>query len=582
MSQPANEYPASLSLSISDNEEDSPRSHSSSASTEYDYSDLLDEIIAPVVSNRPVRSNAVGASHPIFRKLAVSNPAPTVAASSSVTAVPPRAQAAAPPSPKARVPTLTEEWVEEQRLIAENQARIQREKAAEIQKQKDFFYFLTKEEKVAFQRKQQKEQEETWIRCLAVEDARAKALLPAVPGLPEGAVRSDMRPLNQEMRMHLGTGVKMSMALAALNKPVLRNFSFMQPAVFNLLQWDLPFANTQHPRLTVWCPKFDGNRALWDGFNGWFYSKSLNKSVRPSSDWLLWLPRNVFIDGELYLPAKDAVPGTATEFKSNMHHVAKVWSMGVQSIGSRLWKHLEFRAFDLVGDNDVIDTAWHNRNTLLWRLTQKGQAVTNISSDLKIFPNNDHFKRVEHYYLKEGSIEQVYTQLAQALSYVRARGGEGILLKEVSWRSKYKVGSTSNLWLKLKCYQDGEARVLYRFQSKEGLPGVMVQLSNGKECGIVHALHKLLYPSPERLPKDTIVSIQYQSVEVSGQLQDAKITGVRTPAVPLQQNLAEWMKITKGKVYASAAAGAGAAAAAAMDSAAAAAWDSAAALEELE
>jgi hypothetical protein len=583
MSQ-SNEYPASLSLSISENEEASPRSVSSSASTEDEFAELMDEIIGPE-SSRPVRTNAVGPGHAIFKGLLADTEMNAAAAPAPKAATSAASAAAAAPPPRPRVPTLTEEWVEEQRVIAENSARIQKENAAQIQRQKDQYHFLSKEEKVEFNKKQQNDHNailrDAWNQCMRVEDARVKALRPALPGLPENAVPASMKPMSQQMRLSLSTGTTMTMALAAVNKPVVLNgFAFMQPDVFKLLEWEPPSVDIrqQHPRLVVWCQKLDGNRALWDGFNGRFYSKSLKRSVSPRSDWLIWMPRNVYLDGELYTPS--ASRGPATEFESDMHRVAKVWSLGAASSMSSLWEKLEFHAFDIIGNSDVLDTAWQNRNALLRNLNQKGEISTSAYSEIKPMPDNQHFRRVQHYYLEAGTLTHVYTQIAQAMSYVRARGGEGILLKEVSSRSKYKPGSTSNLWLKLKFYEDGEARVLSRFTSKEGLPGVAVQLSNGRECNIVRALHKLLYPSPDRLPPNTIVNIQYHAVESSGKLREPKITGVHTSAIPAKENFEEWKRITKGKVYSSSGARAGATAAA-MDSAAAA-WDSAAALEGLE
>lgn len=532
--------PVSLSLSISRNEseEDDDGPHSSAATTEDEHSDLLDELIGPVGANRPMRSDAVGSSHQIFKHDPVQRAA-TSAASAAATA-------------RVRARKDDEIWAEEQRMIAENEAKIEQERADEIRKRREAFKRLSKDDKRELDKRLQAEEDDkrrvTWAQAQAEEYQRVTALQPALPSLPDGAIASRDQPLSLKLRKALNTDVSANSALAALNKRLSPRFDFMHPAVFKYVDWNLPLtADQDKPRMVVWCQKLDGNRVLWDGFTGTFYSKSMKKSVKPPSQWLQYMPRNVSIDGELYLPADDARVGTETEFKSNMHHVAKVWTMS-NSLSSWIWDKLEFHAFDMVGSDEVLETAWINRDALLRNLTREGQMVLSMDGKLA---DNYHFKRVQHYYLKEGSLKQVYAQIAQAMSYVRCRGGEGIILKEVSSRSAYLVGATSNLWLKLKFYQDGEARVISRFKNKEGLPGVMVQLSNGIECGIVHALHKLLHHSAaiDKLPRGTIVSIQYHAVEASGQLREAKITGVHTPAEPRQQNLEEWKRITGGKAF---------------------------------
>jgi len=146
--------------------------------------------------------------------------------------------------------------------------------------------------------------------------------------------------------------------------------------------------------------------------------------------------------------------------------------------------------------------------------------------------NTANFVVVSHYYFSVASplcenkfedcqrvgLRSLFAEIEQAKSYMRARGGEGIVVKKVSHNSGYKFGARSNLWQKIKLYEDSEALVIDYFTNIEGRRGVRVKLPTGDTShAVVNASGGI---SLARIPLHSIINIQYMGVEESGKLRE--------------------------------------------------------------
>lgn len=524
----------------------SPSSSSSNASTEYEFNELLDELVEPVAaSNRPVRSNAVGASHPIFPRNVVWAAAEQLAEEVELSL------------PISDSEPEHEEEEEQKEVIELTEAEIRAMKAQREDQ-------LNRRMELDEARRAQPvvvaplpsiaigSYASAIHRVIAeCETAEAQRLA----GLEDNAL--PQRPaafmVPREVFARVNTEVRAAQtAKAARVQSNMTSFEFMQPITFNPVKWKLPDHRDKEPTLWAWSVKLDGNRALWDGFNKTFTSHTA-KIVIPvdSTFWASSMPLNCYLDGELYLPHEDAVNDTSTEFHADLHNVSKVWHWTdkKKSFGQPLWMKLQFHAFDIVGRREIEEAGWHVRHALLYSLNQNGEFKNSTR-----MPDNDRFKRVKHYYIgsnfdthTQSYPKDVFTQLEQVKSYLRSRGAEGLVLKRVDNKSTYREGSDSAWWQKIKFYEDIEARVVRRYPE-----GVLVTLPHDRKDTAPHGIQfgysNLIQGKagePDQLLPNTIVNVMFRGFMDSGRMNQPKLRAVHTVALPKKQNDDAWARIVQ-------------------------------------
>ena len=229
-------------------------------------------------------------------------------------------------------------------------------------------------------------------------------------------------------------------------------FFFMTPRVYT--------RNFQfHPlKKYAWSIKLDGNRALWDGFRGVLQSKSRRVTIKAEGFWAEKMPKNCYLDGELVVPAPNRVNGTATEFASLLHEVSPLWVVHPgtqQSKAYKIWDKLQFHAFDIVGADLNDKTLQHRLGVLESTLRQFG-----------LTPANPYLKRVYVGFLQTNAripgteMREMHQEVASLLAHYARLGAEGIVIKDYESTYEHRTEHPSVGWLKVKHYEDTEARVV--------------------------------------------------------------------------------------------------------------------------
>ena len=230
----------------------------------------------------------------------------------------------------------------------------------------------------------------------------------------------------------------------------------MQPAVYTKAR---KFRLTgRNPQRLIWSIKLDGNRALWDGWKQLLISKTSRIEIKPPSFWRDLMPRNCYLDGELFVPSDERVNGTNTEFAGELYEVAPVWRIRPESINRQAssihdnkWLRFEFHAFDIVGSK-------LNGVRLEIRLAVLEATLREFESR---HPNEKPvFRRVFYARLAGNNEKEVHASVDDLLlKYGKGLGAEGIVIKDLD--STYHCRSPNPVvgWLKAKYYEDVEAMV---------------------------------------------------------------------------------------------------------------------------
>ncbi len=325
------------------------------------------------------------------------------------------------------------------------------------------------------------------------------------------APNTDIASLSRQFRMpYEVTPYKRAAAkhilLAGLKNPV----PFMQPTTYSRTA---TFAHRGRRGLKhlVWQIKFDGNRVRWDGFQQHFISRGGNL-IMPPQPWLDCLPLNCILDGELFCPAPNAVPGTATEFASDLSYVSALWTKNRDSITAAYWKPLVFVAFDIINSTLIRKSLIERRYYLLWLYYFNSAR------------NGSFFKVAFTGILKGTTALEYHASIKQLRDHYAALGAEGIVVKDGD--SEYAVvqQDSNAAWIKVKVFKDTEALVLGVLPRRAGqaLPPVNVQLPSGETQFVTFSNGNLI----RELRRGTIVRIDY--MPVANQAASGK---VRTPII---------------------------------------------------
>jgi DNA ligase-1 len=242
--------------------------------------------------------------------------------------------------------------------------------------------------------------------------------------------------------------------------------------------------------LTGWwlSEKLDGVRAYWDGKS--LISRLGNRFHAP--DWFLEGLPDIPLDGELWIGRK--------AFQRTVGIVRR-------QDKTDLWKQVRYVSFDAPG----VDDAFEGRLAAV----------------------RGHIERYRPPYLTahEHAICLSLDHLCAELARIEALGGEGLMLRQPE--SRYEVGRSLTL-LKVKSFQDGEARVLEHLKGagrhKGRLGALLVELPNGKQFSVGTGFSDAEREAPP--PVGSIITFRYQELSEGGVPRFPSYVGVRTDAAP--------------------------------------------------
>lgn len=237
--------------------------------------------------------------------------------------------------------------------------------------------------------------------------------------------------------------------------------------------------------------KLDGIRARWTGAE----LITRNGNVIKAPTWFIKeLPPQV-LDGELWL-ARNSFEQTA--------------SIVLRDNPNQEWQNIKFMLFDLP----------EHKGTFSERLAELQLLVdTTASPYLQLIPQ---FKLATH------------TQLLTKLDGATAQGAEGLMLHHQD--AYYQDGRSADL-LKLKKYQDGEARVIAHILGKgkyqSMLGSLLVELDNGLQFKIGSGFSDLQRLAPPQV--GTIITFKHYGLTARGIPRFASFLRVK-PMAELDKN----------------------------------------------
>lgn len=225
--------------------------------------------------------------------------------------------------------------------------------------------------------------------------------------------------------------------------PVLLMTGFPPPGVAGLPAPPVTLAKTYDEAIDVsqyWISeKLDGVRAYWDGEQ--LISRQGNSFAAP--DWFTRCFPEQPLDGELWTGRN--------QFQSLLSIVKR------QSGNRDGWKRVRYYVFDL----PAHPGSFTRRYTALKQLYERIKQPC--------------FRLVKQFRVTTSQA------LMQQLDRITAAGGEGLMLQRAD--ATHAIGRSDNL-LKLKRYQDAEARVLRHLPGKGKYSGVMGALLVANEQGL--------------------------------------------------------------------------------------------------
>lgn len=170
--------------------------------------------------------------------------------------------------------------------------------------------------------------------------------------------------------------------------------------------------------------KFDGVRAIWDGYD--LFSRTAKK-INASEDFLSALPKGISLDGELFIG------------RGNFSQTTSITSKKIPI--KEEWKIIRFKAFDLPNSNEFFEER-------MLQLKQLGNHIIQPVDHILI-ENNEHLLKIQ--------------------DEITKKGAEGLMIRKPN--SKYEPKRSKTL-LKLKNFSDEDAIVTGRELGKG-------RLSNG-------------------------------------------------------------------------------------------------------
>ena len=218
--------------------------------------------------------------------------------------------------------------------------------------------------------------------------------------------------------------------------------------------------------------KYDGLRAYWDGRTLW---SRKGQVIHPSRDFLVELPHNIALDGELWIGHG--------KFEETVSTVRSL-------IPDDRWKNIRFMVFDAP--------------------KAKGTFEERLKFLRATLPDTNHFVRA----VVQERCLGVRQLLAERDRVVRL-GGEGLMLRQPE--SQYE-GRRSPTLLKVKPYDDAEATVIAHEPGKGKFAGklgaIRVRTEDGREFSIGSGLSDAQRQSPP--PLGTVITYRFRGVTAKG------------------------------------------------------------------
>lgn len=222
--------------------------------------------------------------------------------------------------------------------------------------------------------------------------------------------------------------------------------------------------------------KFDGVRALWDGFE--FFTKTGNRIAVP--DWFAaGMPAGVALDGEIWAG------------RGNFQDAANA----VRGIGA--WDEIQFRPFDL-----TCGGFFEERQAILLSLSLPAHCVPVEQIEAR---NCSHYIRI--------------------FREIEAQGGEGCILRAPE--SLYAAGRSREMQ-KEKAHQDEEAAVVGLNMRPDGsVKSLVCRFADGVEFNLSAGLDSQLKQAAAAGEIKAPVTVRYPSKTKRGAPREPVLVGVR-------------------------------------------------------
>lgn len=212
--------------------------------------------------------------------------------------------------------------------------------------------------------------------------------------------------------------------------------SFIQPMLAKKYYHDKTGLPKVNPKGWWVSEKFDGVRAIWNGFNKTFYSRTGRLIHAPSASFKAYLPSNVILDGELTVDERG-------KFKETTSIIMKKNPIEAE------WDKIRYAVFDLLAYGDP-----QNPNNVFSMVRKEPfeERMAVLQTIFSLIPQ----KQTPAFPVKQYQVRD-HNDVELRKKHVLQLGGEGIMLRKAG--SKYCPGIRSASLLKVKDFHDADAIV---------------------------------------------------------------------------------------------------------------------------
>jgi DNA ligase-1 len=236
--------------------------------------------------------------------------------------------------------------------------------------------------------------------------------------------------------------------------------------------------------------KYDGWRGVWDGFRGRMVTKTGKKVFAIPDSWRDGLPKDVILDGEVYLPNHPA---------TKVAHIARHHD-------SDLWEEARYAVFDVPSAGD---RPFSERVRLYEEIVGKS-------------PGKFMFAVEQHVARSPSHILEMYNAIL-------AEGGEGVVITRPDSLYETEKRASAHTRVKLKGRTDAEAVVLgFNMEGSRAKSIRVMELATRAEFNIGIGLTNEMRAEPERFfNKGEIINYSYERMMRTGIPRHARFVRVR-------------------------------------------------------